>query len=39
VRFRLSGDARGAGRAIYLSGERDVYDRINMGIRFVLRTP
>lgn len=39
VRFRLVGPARGAGRAVYLRGERDVYDRVNMGVRFVLRKP
>lgn len=37
VRFRLTGPARGPGRAVYLRGERDVYDRVNMGMRFVLR--
>ncbi|MBL8862413.1 MAG: translocation/assembly module TamB domain-containing protein [Planctomycetes bacterium] len=39
VRFRLAGPRRGAGRATYLRGERDVYDRVNMGVRFVLRVP
>lgn len=39
VRFRLTGPQRGPGRAVYLRGERDVYDRVNMGVRFVLRTP
>ncbi len=38
VRFRLAGEARGPGYAVYLRGERDVYDRVNMGVRFVLRT-
>jgi hypothetical protein len=33
------GPSRGAGRAIYLRGERDVYDSFNMGLRFVLRLP
>lgn len=37
VRFRLTGPARGPGRAVYMRGERDVYDRVNMGLRFVLR--
>lgn len=39
VRFRLAGPARGAGRTVYLRGERDTYDRVNMGVRFVLRMP
>jgi len=39
VRFRLSGPSRGAGRTVYLRGERDIYDRVNMGVRFVLRVP
>ncbi len=38
VRFRLTGPARGPGLAVYMRGERDVYDRVNMGVRFVLRT-
>jgi len=39
VRFRLTGPSRGAGRTVYLRGERDIYDRVNMGVRFVLRMP
>jgi hypothetical protein len=39
VRFRVLGPSRGAGRAIYMRGERDLYDRFNMGLRFVLRMP
>lgn len=39
VRFRLTGPSRGEGRTVYLRGERDVYDRVNMGMRFVLRMP
>lgn len=39
VRFRLAGPARGPGKTVYLRGERDVYDRVNMGVRFVLRMP
>jgi hypothetical protein len=35
----LTGPARGPGRATYLRGERDIYDRVNMGIRFVFRVP
>ncbi len=37
MRFRVTGDDRRARSAIYLVGERDVYDRENIGIRFVLR--
>lgn len=37
VRIRVSGRAEGTGRAIYLRGERDIYDRINFGARFVMR--
>jgi len=39
VRFRLSGPTRGPGRVVYLRGERDIYDRVNMGVRFLLRMP
>ncbi len=36
VNYRLSGEARGPGRVLYLTGERDIYDKINFGygIRF-----
>jgi translocation and assembly module TamB len=37
VSIRLVGEPEGEGRAIYLRGEKDVYDRINYGLRFVLR--
>lgn len=37
LRIRVLGAAEGEGRALYLRGERDVYDRINYGVRFVLR--
>jgi hypothetical protein len=37
VRIRVSGRADGVGRAIYLRGERDIYERINFGARFVMR--
>ncbi len=39
VRFRLSGPPRGKGRVVYMRGERDMYDRVNMGLRFVVRVP
>lgn len=37
VRVRVAGAAQGEGRAVYLRGERDIYDRYNYGLRFVLR--
>lgn len=37
VRIRVHGKAEGEGRAIYLRGERDIYERINFGVRFVMR--
>jgi translocation and assembly module TamB len=37
VSIRLAGETVGEGRALYLRGEKDVYDRINYGLRFVLR--
>jgi hypothetical protein len=37
VRIRVHGKAEGEGRAIYLRGERDIYERINFGARFVMR--
>lgn len=37
VRVRVAGAAQGEGRAVYLRGERDIYDRYNYGLRLVLR--
>lgn len=37
VSVRLTGSASGVGGAMYLRGERDVYDRINYGLRWVVR--
>ncbi len=37
VSVRLTGSANGVGSAMYLRGERDVYDRINYGLRWVVR--
>ena len=37
VSVRLTGSASGVGGAMYLRGERDVYDRINYGVRWVVR--
>jgi hypothetical protein len=37
ISIRAYGKAQGEGRVIYLRGERDVYDRINYGVRFLLR--
>jgi len=37
LRIRVLGPSYGEGRALYVRGERDVYDRINYGLRFVLR--
>ncbi len=35
VRLRLAGDLDAHGRAIFATGERDVYDFYNLGLRFV----
>ncbi len=37
VSVRLSGPATGTGSAVYLRGENDIYDRINYGVRWVVR--
>jgi len=37
VTVRVSGPATGEGAAMYLRGEKDVYDRINYGVRWVVR--
>jgi hypothetical protein len=37
VSVRLSGAATGTGSAMYLRGENDIYDRINYGVRWVVR--
>ncbi len=37
VSVRLTGTASGVGSSMYLRGERDVYDRINYGLRWVVR--
>jgi hypothetical protein len=37
VSVRLSGPATGPGSAMYLRGENDIYDRINYGVRWVVR--
>ncbi len=37
VSVRLTGSASGTGSATYLRGERDIYDRINYGLRWVVR--
>lgn len=37
VSVRVAGPATGPGSATYLRGERDVYDRINYGLRWVVR--
>jgi len=39
VSYRLSGDAEGAGRAIYLDAEKDPYDAVNFGLRWRFRLP
>lgn len=35
VRMRIAGDIQTKGRAVYVTGERDVYDFYNFGLRFV----
>lgn len=37
VSVRVAGPASGPGSVMYLRGERDVYDRINYGVRWVVR--
>jgi hypothetical protein len=37
VSFRLSKKPRGPGRMRFLTGERDVYDKMNLGYRFLFR--
>jgi hypothetical protein len=37
VKLRVAGPGQGPGRALYLRGERDIYDRINYGLRVVFR--
>ncbi len=37
VSVRLSRDVREAGRALILRAERDIYDRINLGLRLLFR--
>jgi hypothetical protein len=37
VKLRLSGPSQGPGRALYMRGERDIYDRMNFGMRLVWR--
>jgi hypothetical protein len=37
VSIRLRGTRSGTGRAIWLRAEQDVYDRNNLGLRFVFR--
>ena len=39
VRMRLTEDVRNTGNALYLTGERDVYDYYNFGLRLVLTFP
>jgi translocation and assembly module TamB len=35
--LRISGDARGAGRTVWLRAENDAYDRVNFGVRLSFR--
>ncbi|MCE9595695.1 MAG: translocation/assembly module TamB domain-containing protein [Planctomycetes bacterium] len=39
VSVRLTDDPGGAGRIVYLRGEKDVYDRVNFGVKLLFRFP
>ncbi|MCK6446664.1 MAG: translocation/assembly module TamB [Planctomycetes bacterium] len=39
VSLRLSRDDGGARRVVYLRGEKDVYDRVNFGVKLLFRFP